>query len=305
MKALIVGLGSIGKKHVDAIRSIDDTIELYALRSSNESKKYASIVNLYSMNEVNEYAFDFVIISNPTSEHRKSIQELSALKCPLFIEKPIYHFLSIEDEVKYITSNNIITYVACNIRFLESIKYLKRMIDEKKSSYINEVNVYCGTYLPEWRENPNFRKCYSAIPGLGGGVHIDLIHEIDYLYWIFGQPDFTHKIFSNKSSLNILSYDYANYCLEYPTFNANIILNYYRRDSKRFCEVVFDNESVIVDLLKNSVLNSNGEVLFSSTQKIIDTYKDQMMYFINRIKAQKNTFNTISEAYNVLKICLE
>lgn len=303
MKVLIVGLGSIGRKHVDAIKTIDNSIEIYALRSSNASASYSSVINLYNMEEVSSYQFDFVIISNPTSEHQNSIEKFSDLNCPIFIEKPLFHLLSIADTVKRI-DNHIITYIACNLRFLDCIKFLKDFVTQH-SSKINEVNVYCGSYLPEWRNNTDYKTNYSAFPELGGGVHLDLIHEIDYLYWFFGNPLNTHKFCSNKSSLNIQSVDYAHYCMEYDTFNASILLNYYRRDPKRTCEIVCDDKTITADLLHNRISDSNGNIIFESPQTIMDTYKEQMEYFINKVKTHTNTFNTIMDAYNVLQICLK
>ena len=47
MKVLIVGLGSIAKKHITALKSIDPTIEIYALRSSKYAETFDNISNLY------------------------------------------------------------------------------------------------------------------------------------------------------------------------------------------------------------------------------------------------------------------
>ena len=137
----------------------------------------------------------------------------------------------------------------------------------------------------------------------GGGVHLDLIHELDYLYWLFGMPKKVSSMFKNQSSLHISSFDYTNYILEYPLFCANVVLNYYRRDTKRTFELVFEDETWNVDLLSNSV-KCNNKVIFESEQKIIDTYQAQMRYFTDLLINNTPSFNTIDDAFNVLKIAL-
>ena len=303
MKVLFVGLGSIAKKHINALRSIVSQVEVYALRSSYRAECWKDIINLYSLEEVEKFHFDFAIISNPTSEHKKTLDSLKELNIPLFIEKPLYHKLSIEDTIASIEERGIITYVACNLRFLDSLRFVKQYLLENNIR-INEVNVYCGSYLPEWRVGVDYKKNYSALPELGGGVHIDLILELDYIYWLFGSPESTLNSFSNVSSIDIKSFDYANYCLRYPSFNVSVILNYYRRDTKRTLEIISENETIYVDLLKNRV-TINDEIAYQSEKGIVDSYKDQLIYFLNCIKERTQTFNTISDAYNVLQICLE
>lgn len=303
MKVLIIGLGSIGKKHVAALRSINPSIQIDALRSSKSNVELEGVVNYYEFNEIKQNKYDFAIISNPTSEHKRTIEQVVQLNIPLFIEKPLFHNLDIEDLVKNVISHNITTYVACNLRFLNSLIFLKKYLTSN-SIRINEINVYCGSYLPDWRKDTDYKNNYSAIPELGGGVHIDLIHEIDYLYWFFGMPNNTHRFFSNKSSLNITAYDYANYILEYQNFNVNIILNYFRRDAKRTCEIVLEDLTLTANLLENKIVDSNQKIIFESEQKMIETYKNQLEYFIACIKNNSKPFNTIEDAYNLLKICL-
>jgi predicted dehydrogenase len=303
MNILIVGLGSIAQKHINALKSIDKVFVIYALRSSNPSNEPDGIINIYSLKELDNVTIDFAIISNPTSEHKKTILSLLPLQCPLFIEKPLYHQLDVEDVLDKVKQSGVLTYVACNLRFLDCLKYVENKININ-SKRINEVNVYCGSYLPEWRKDCDFRKNYSAIPSLGGGVHIDLIHELDYLYWIFGMPVNSRSILKNNSSLGIDAVDYANYCLDYGAFCANVTLNYYRRDYKRTFEIVFDDETWLIDLVKNEI-TCGDTVIFSSEQKMMDTYLEQMKYFIGLFNSDNSvSCNTIVNAYNVLKICI-
>lgn len=300
MNVLIVGLGSIAKKHIAALREIDAGINFYALRSSLHAQSYEGVKNVFSLAELEAVPVDFAIVSTPTAEHKATIEQLLPLKCPLFIEKPLYHTLEVEELLFRVKNAHILTYVACNLRFLGCLQFLKENIQGK---IINEVNSYCGSYLPEWRPGIDWKTTYSAQKDKGGGVHIDLIHEIDYLYWLFGNPKRSHKIFRTVSSLEMDVYDYANYVFEYDEFTASVILNYYRRDYRRTLELVFEDETWEVDLVKNQICCSN-QILFKSDQSIKDTYQSQMNYFLDSIKSG-NCFNDIEESYTVLKLCLE
>lgn len=304
MKVLIIGLGSIGKKHAEALKSIHPRSEIFALRSTNDAVKHPGITNICTFDEIPSIEIDFAIISNPTSEHKSTIEKLIPFGFPIFIEKPVYSNLDIENLVNSIKNKRINTYVACNLRFLDCIKFIKEKLPQLQNKKLNEVNAYCGSYLPAWRPNTDFRKSYSANSELGGGVHIDLIHELDYIYWFFGNPFEVKRHFRSQSSLAISAYDYANYILDYNGFCASVILNYYRREAKRTLELVFEDETWNIDLLKNQI-TCNNQTIYTSEQRIVDTYQTQMEYFINCLEEKTLTFNTISDAYNVLKICLD
>ena len=302
MKILIIGLGSIAHKHVRAIRKLDQSAEIYALRHKPEAEKIESVVNIFSLDEI-DFSPAFVIISNPTSEHRNTIENTLNFGCPLFIEKPVFDNLAgTKDLLTKIRDKKITTYVACNLRFHACLVFLKNYLTENKFR-LNEVNGYCGSYLPDWRPNVDFRKVYSANAQIGGGVHLDLIHELDYLYWLFGLPQKTNAFRRNRSSLKISAADYANFSLIYEEFTASVILNYYRRDAKRMCELVFQDKTWLVDLLKNEV-TENGQMIFSSPETLADTYFKQMKYFINCFQTNELPMNSIYEAVKVLKIVL-
>tara|TARA_R110002096_G_scaffold378222_4_gene572089 strand:+ start:631 stop:1530 length:900 start_codon:yes stop_codon:yes gene_type:complete len=299
MRVLIIGLGSIAKKHINALIKINDQTVIYALRSNRNAEDYLNVINIFDFEEAKKLQLDFAIISSPTNLHLADIERCLTLNIPLFIEKPAFDSLEIGDILD--KTNDTKSYIGCNLRFLDCLIFVKEFLGNVNNK-INEVNVYFGSYLPDWRPNTDYKLGYSANKEKGGGVHLDLIHELDYLTWIFGQPKHSSKTLKSNSSLEINSIDYANYNLEYENFVANVILNYYRRDSRREFEIVLDEFTLKVDLNKNEVFKNN-ERIFKSEQSILNTYTDQMNYFIEN-KSHK-MFNDLKEAYATLKICLQ
>jgi predicted dehydrogenase len=304
LNILVVGLGSIGKKHVEAIFKICHTANVYALRSNINSDVIENVTNLYSLSEIN-FVLDFVIISNVSAFHEKSILEMCSFNCPLFIEKPVLNSLQNSDQIKKeLEINKTRTYVACNLRFHPAIIFLKEFL-KKDNSIINEVNIYCGSYLPEWRRGVDYKKNYSANKDLGGGVQLDLIHELDYCTWLFGFPIKSESIKRSVSSLQIDSYDFAQFSLFYPNFLANITLNYFRRDSKREIEVVTSINTIVVDLINNTVMEKiNKRFLFQEQFDIYKTYELQMKYFIEALNSDVEFINDFNYSVKVLKIAI-
>ena len=73
MRIAFIGIGSIAKKHIKAIRKIDQEAEIYALRSSREAARYENVKDFYEYGDIKDIAPDFIIISNPTSKHFETI----------------------------------------------------------------------------------------------------------------------------------------------------------------------------------------------------------------------------------------
>jgi predicted dehydrogenase len=230
---------------------------------------------------------------------------MCSFNCPLFIEKPVLNSLQNSDQIKKeLEINKTRTYVACNLRFHPAIIFLKEFL-KKDNSIINEVNIYCGSYLPEWRRGVDYKKNYSANKDLGGGVQLDLIHELDYCTWLFGFPIKSESIKRSVSSLQIDSYDFAQFSLFYPNFLANITLNYFRRDSKREIEVVTSINTIVVDLINNTVMEKiNKRFLFQEQFDIYKTYELQMKYFIEALNSDVEFINDFNYSVKVLKIAI-
>ncbi len=301
MKVLIIGLGSIGNKHVKALREIDSEIEIVALRSDKNADTVEGIKNIYGWDEIDS-DLTFVIISNPTHKHYETLLKASEIEVPIFLEKPPFHTLEgVEMLASKLKNKSIKIYTAFNMRFLPIIAWLKNALVGKR---VLEVQIYCGSYLPDWRPGRDYKRIYSSNKEMGGGVHLDLIHEIDYAKWIFGEPKEVRKSLSTISDLKIDSIDCAHYFFQYENTIVTILLNYYRRTPKRTMEIVLSEDEWYVDLLNGTIKNSIGEIIFQSDVSIQDTYKRQLEYFINAINTDKKLMNNLDESIETLKICL-
>ena len=252
MNVLIIGLGSIALKHIKVLKEINANTSIFALRSSKFSIKVSGVEDLYEWQEVLSKKFHFCIISSPSSLHLSHIKLVEVLGIPIFIEKPLFINKSQIKDFEILDLKNLRSYVACNFRFNPIIEFIKEELNIK-SKNIYEVTAYCGSYLPNWRPNKDYRKVYSSIKELGGGVNIDLIHEPDYFIHLFGFPEKTHVYNRKVSSLEINSNDSSIIYFSYKKFQATITLNYFRKYPRRTLEIVTDETTIFVDFINGMV----------------------------------------------------
>ena len=158
--------------------------------------------------------------------------------------------------------------------------------------------------------NLNFKKktysdSYSAHKSRGGGVELDLSHEFDYIYWIFGKFKIDKKINRKISSLKISSNDHLTVL---GTIGKkallNITLNYYSKISYRKIIMDFNHKTIHLDLVKNELMIKSLDTKKNISKKIInfnrnDMYKKQHMSILDK---KFDNLCTMQEALNYLNI---
>ena len=277
MKVLFVGLGSIGKKHLNNLRILGD-FEIDALRTKNVNDLGLNMV--YTSYDELPSDYDIVFITNPTNLHYESITKLADKTKNMFIEKPIF------DKPQECKFSNGINYVACPLRYSPVVKELK---DYVKNHEVYAFRAICSSYLPDWRKTGDYRQCYSAKSDMGGGVELDLIHEIDYLKWVFGDFDKVSCVSGKKSKLEISSNDIAVYSFENNEVIGSLHLDYFGRETKREIEVFSEDETKKFDITK-------------ACQNI---YIDEMKYFLSLISEKPKKYNNMpNEAIRSLEVAL-
>ncbi len=302
MRIAFIGLGSIAKKHIIAIKKIEPDVILFAVRHKKNAPVVKGIKNI-SLNNLAELSLDAIILSNPSVFHAQFIEYLIPLNIAIMVEKPICVTKEQWVTLDKLTNKKLpIIYTACNLRFHPLIQFLKKYLKEKPGR-IYEVNAYCGSYLPKWRSNTSYSNSYSAKADMGGGVQFDLIHELDYMTHLFGSALKIEKNHRKVSHLEIDSYDYANYFMTYKTFSASITLNYFRQDPKRTLEIVRQDETIELNFITGTIINlkTQEELISIGKQGMALSYLNQMKYFLSARNKNEQTINSLKESLQIIK----
>lgn len=283
-KILIIGFGSIGKRHASIIKKLNLQTNIFIFSSRN-IKLFKNIRKLSNIRKIDP---DYIIICSKTSDHYNHLKyiEKNLAKKIILVEKPLFH------KVKKLKILKNKVFIGYNLRQHPVLQYIKKFIKNKK---VFSVDIACHSYLPSWRKNINYKKSYSAQRNLGGGVLLDLSHELDYLTWIFKNVTKIHSVSVKKlSNLEINSEDYAFISGKTKLSNFTVSLNYFSLNPKR--EIIVDgkNFSIKADLINNSI-----EILNINKKKKLITFKNNKNYtyiaqhklLLNNNFSQVCTFN--------------
>jgi predicted dehydrogenase len=303
MKICFFGMGSIGKRHLKNLRLIEmnseHNFEIHAFRSSTRKldKEIEKLLDKQIYNKKDLENYDIIFITNPTSKHYETIKEYINHTKNMFIEKPIFE--KSEKDINNIEfKNNGIYYVAAPLRYNPVIQYFKEKIDPND---VISSRIICSSYLPEWRPNIDYRNVYSAKKELGGGVSIDLIHEIDYTRHLFGEPKRIFNIRNKFSNLEIDTEDLSIYNFQYDDKIVEIHLDYFGRVPRREVEIYTNDEVYIGDLInKNIKLLKENKIINLENN---DIYIDELKYFLNKVEKEEKTNNEFDYALKTLEIC--
>lgn len=254
-RVLIVGLGSIGRRHLRNLRQLNvEDILLYRTRpvpleEAPELPVFADLEHALSAKP------DVVIISNPTACHLGVALPSARAGCNLFIEKPISNaWDGVEELLSTVKRQNVTTLVGFDLRFDPGLLKTKALIDERRIGQVTAIQCQVGQYLPDWHPNENYRTGISARRETGGGVILDLVHELDYVCWLMG-PALRVACFARLiSELEIETEDHAAILLDFESRAIGTIqLDYIQRVPSRTCRVIGDGGTILWDHLAKIV----------------------------------------------------
>lgn len=316
MKVLLIGCGSIGKRHATNLLDIIPDAQFTIINSNGMENEFSNLINAKMVSNWDSAIedIDLVIVANPSALHARHVEKIIKSNLAAYIEKPLVTSLHELDNLKSLLK----TYapvqpimMGCNLRFLPSIRLLKEYIDNARIGNLCRAIFEVGHYLPDWRPSQDYRQSYSAKKNMGGGVVFDLVHELDLVRYLLGEFDVVSSEYQRLSHLEIDAEDTA--VIHLSRQNGPLIsvhLDYVSRIPTRQIKIVGDEGTLIWDLInkKLQLCKTSGISIITDSHEDFDvanTYKTAMKELINAMQHRQSTSQPLSEGILTTQLMLQ
>ncbi len=316
MKALVIGGGSIGKRHTQNILSEfkDANVSIITKYSTRKDNLFCNerviLKNKIDSSEI----FNLVYVASPASMHQKHLNSVNENCKKILIEKPLY---SAFDEKNFLLKKNnwekiFIGYI---LRFDPIIYKTKEIIKSGNLGDLYYGRVWAGQFLPDWRPSINYRKTVSAQKKLGGGPLHELSHEIDYITYLLGETPVS--VLCDLQKLTDLDIDTEDYCslkLKFNKAQINLDLDFIANPAKLgFC-LYFKNGIIEANFVSRKLeltLNNSFENIDVTIPSFNSLYVNQLHTLNNTANYEKiklvepASLNDANKTMNIIKAAIE
>ncbi len=314
MKFLIVGFGSIGRRHLRNLSELGqhDIVLLRSQKSTLPTDEIRDIPVETDLAAALAHRPDAVLIATPTALHLDVAIPAARAGCHIFIEKPVSDSLARIDALEAaVRSGGGQLLVGYQFRYHPTLRIAARLLSEGTIGRPVHARAHWGEYLPGWHPWEDYRQSYAARADLGGGVVRTLCHPLDYLGWLFGRA---HEVFgaTHPSPELELEVDLsADALLKFDQgLVAAVHLDYLQRPAEHSLEIVGTQGTIRWD-------NSNGNLTLSREQgdsptlfslpdgfERNDLFLEQTRHFLRVVEGNEKPVCTLQDGKQALAIAL-
>jgi predicted dehydrogenase len=277
----VAGVGSIGQCHIRNLRArLGDRVEILAYRVRGQNYILSETLQIESADGVDtiydlqtfdsldkalEKRPDAVFVCNPTSLHLQVALDSARAGCHLLIEKPLSNtYDGVGELIDLVERNNLVAMVGYQMRFHPGLQRVRTLLDQRVIGHVLSVQVEVAEHLPDAHPYEDYRQSYAARSDLGGGVILSYIHELDYVYWLFGLP---LRVFAAGGHLSTLELDVEDtaditmQCLvDGESVPVHVHQDFVQRPPRRTCRVIGDAGAIMLDFAASTltIVDSDG-----------------------------------------------
>ena len=296
---VVVGGGSVGQRHCAVVREILPSAQIILVSSSGRTSPDADVCvrRFEDLADFDGFVPQIAIITSSTDRHMGDAIEMAKMGAHLLIEKPLCLDGTRFEELAELRDQKKLTMcVGYNLRYVPSIRALKEMVASRELGRLLHIKVDVGQYLPDWSPGVSYTESVSASSHRGGGVLLELSHELDYLQWIFGPMMVKHASLYHKSDLDIDVEDLAIFELMFfdarrgTPIPVSVTMDFCRRSCHRTCTVFGENGTAEWDGVNQVLHHYNADTQASETRVVHmdgvrnESYKRQFAAFLKSIR---------------------
>ncbi len=235
----VIGLGSIGKRHVENLCRLGVSACAYDPDPTAQRVAQGLGVKLYRSRDAAMAEAEAVIIASPSQYHLSDMEMALSHGCHVLCEKPLAHVLTEECETlpERFDAAGLVLACGFNLRFNSAVVRAKKWIAEGELGEPLWARFIQSSYLPDWRPGTDYRKNYTADPR-SGGVIFDVIHELDLALYLLGSARLETAAARNSGFLEIDSEDIADLVLRHDSgLMSSVHLDYVTRPAVRIADI--------------------------------------------------------------------
>ena len=314
-KVLVVGGGSIGKRHIRNLLSLkfngNDIYCVEPRKDRIEALKTLGIENTFeNINQALEKnSYNFSILCSPTIFHIDQAISLARKKINIFIEKPLSADLNNIDELlTEVKENNIKVGIAYVFRFSPLINKVKEILNKNLLGKVLYFRGEFSEYLPDFHPYEDYRTFYMAKKELGGGSILDQSHIIDLIFYLFGDFKSVFAFNSKVSNLEINTDDISEMLVETQngivgTIHTDII----GRNHKKELEIKGELGNITVNFYKNCVnfysSQDKASTIYNKFEKDFNqNYILELQNFIMYCQDKEDIRTSLDESIKIMKL---
>ena len=245
IRALIVGLGSMGRRHLANFRTLETEADItvwqqHSRPGPGEPLPAGADRVVHSLEDALHARPEAAVVASPASRHVETALVLAQQGIHLLVEKPLSHTLEgVDDLLELCHSRNLTLQVGYNFRFYRPLQIIRQALLEGRIGHVLAVGAEVGQYLPQWRTGADYRQGVSARSDLGGGAVLELSHELDYCRWLAGEVKSVSAQIAHLSDLEIDVEDTAEIILQFNNGAiGSVHLDMVQRSPTRSCRII-------------------------------------------------------------------
>ena len=196
----IIGPGSICRTYMEALKT-SEQVKVTAIsgRDTDKGRAMAAEYGLpYYVDQEEMYCteqLDAVLICTPTFTHEEMVRKAIANKVHIMCEKPFVLDADIAEqlfaEAKAADVRMMVMHV---VRFWPEYVKMKEMI---RTGALGDIK---NVYLNRLSSHPTWATWHRDPEKSGGGLYDLHIHDVDYLYHVFGKVDSVYAVGKQENS---------------------------------------------------------------------------------------------------------
>lgn len=303
MKIGLVGFGSIGQRHYANLQRYTTHVVVFSKR---KDLSVPHVVDSWAKFKKGGQ-YEAIFINNETFKHISTLKKCLALKPrAIFLEKPLSHNTEgVAEIAKLIKGQRVSVWVGYNFHFFKPFIQIKKILKRGTLGKIYYIRASIGQDLHTWRKR-DYRQSYSSSRRQGGGVVLDLVHDINYPAWLLDDTLIPQAAVVRKlSGLEIDTEDCAETVLVSKSGGVMVEVHqdYLRVPRKQTLEIVGSEGSVEWNSIANTVVIQTAKKI--SRQIIVsernEMFISELQFFMDQVN-KKKFFTNIDEAIHDMEI---